>query len=292
MTHLRAPKRRNMGVQVMGVVNVTPDSFSDGGDYLDPNAARRRIEQCISQGAAIIDLGAESTRPGAPQVSPIEQFARLGSLVAFTVARGAIASVDTTSPEVAAWALEQGARIINSVSLETAGELGRLAARHGADLVLTHCRGSMTNMGGFSHYSDHAYDDIVVDVVREWSAAAATAESSGLASDAIIFDPGLGYTKNARQSLELCVRLDELKEALGRRVLVGTSRKSYIAATVARGDTPYPGPNERLGGTIAATLDCVRRGADIVRVHDVGEVSQALAYASASMQLEAEVRSA
>lgn len=292
MTHLRAPARRSMGVKVMGVVNVTPDSFSDGGQYVDQFAARRRIEQCISQGAVIIDLGAESTRPGAAQVSASEQLARLGDLIAFTVAQGATASIDTTSPEVATRALEQGAGIINSVSLETASELGRIAARHGAELVLTHCRGAMSDMGGFSQYSDRAYDDIVDDVVREWSAAAATAQEAGLAAEAIIFDPGLGFAKNARQSLELCVRLDELKKALGHRVLVGTSRKSYIAKTVAETSEAVPGPQDRLGGTIAATLDCVRRGADIVRVHDVAEVSQALRYLSATLQLETEVASA
>ena len=262
----------------MGIVNRTPDSFSDGGKYLNDPAAHARVEQLLEQGADIVDIGAESTRPGAPAIAAREQIARLGDLIAFTVARGAKASVDTTSPEVAAHALSEGANIINSVSLEPAAELGRIAARAGADLVLTHCRGSMTDMGGFSQYSDHAYDDVVKDVAAEWSAAAQRAIDAGLDPSKLVLDPGLGFAKNAEQSLELCARLRELK-ALGHRVLVGTSRKSYIAQSVAGHLSEEPAPaDQRFGGTIAASVDCVRNGADIVRVHDVAEVRQALAY--------------
>ncbi len=272
-----------MRVQIMGIVNRTPDSFFDGGQYLDDSAARARVDQLVRDGADIVDVGCESTRPGAPKVSATDQIARLGDIIGHITRQGCVASVDTTSPEVADHATGQGARMINSVALDPAGELGRIAAKANADLVLTHCRGSMTKMTGFSEYDQDGYGDVVQDVATEWQAAAKLAISAGLASDRLIFDPGLGFTKNATQSLELCARLAELKQRLGGvRVLVGPSRKSYIAATVVaeRGGEP-PSPTARLGGTIAAVIDCVARGADIVRVHDVAEVVQALAYGSA-----------
>jgi dihydropteroate synthase len=272
-----------MRVKIMGIVNRTPDSFFDGGQYLDDAAAHVRVDQLVEAGADIIDVGCESTRPGAPAVSAAEQKDRLGALIAYIASHHCRASVDTTSPEVAAHAVTQGATVINSVALEPAAELGRLAAQANADLVLTHCRGSMTAMAGFSAYADDAYGDVVDDVLVEWEEAARRAAEAGLSRDRLIFDPGLGFTKNAAQSLELCARLGELKRRLGGvRVLVGPSRKSYIATTVAAelGSAP-PSPAERLGGTIAAVLDCVARGADIVRVHDVAETAQALAYAEA-----------
>jgi len=272
-----------MRVQIMGIVNRTPDSFFDGGQYLDDAAAHERVDQLLGAGADIIDVGCESTRPGADAVSSVEQITRLGSVIAYITARGGRASVDTTCPQVAEHAVQQGATLINSVALEPAAELGQVAAASGTDLVLTHCRGPMTAMAGFSVYDDRAYDDVVDDVLVEWEQAAARATAAGLRRDQLIFDPGLGFTKNAAQSLELCVRLAELKERLGGlRILVGPSRKSYIAATVADelGGAP-PEPAARLGGTIAAVVDCAARGADIVRVHDVAETAQALAYARA-----------
>jgi dihydropteroate synthase len=266
----------------MGIVNRTPDSFFDGGTDLGDTAARARVKALVRDGADIVDVGAESTRPGAEPVSAHEQIDRLGDAVGWIVAEGAIASVDTTSAEVAAHALAQGATMINSVSLEPAAALGELCARHQADLVLTHCRGTMSEMPGFSRYDDDAYPDLLADVMREWREAAALAKRAGLAHERIVFDPGLGFAKNMRQSLELCARLGELKRELGHRVLVGTSRKSYVAGAVAEvlGTEPCP-PSERLGGTIAATVDCVKQGADIVRVHDVRPIRQALAYNAA-----------
>lgn len=270
----------------MGIVNRTPDSFYDGGAYVDDRAARCCVLRLVEEGADIIDIGAESTRPTAPPVGASDQIARIGNLVDYAVAQGVTTSVDTTSPEVAAWALEHGATIINSVSLAAAGELGALAARRGARLVLTHCRGSMTAMGGFSVYSDTGYDDVVADVAREWLQAAADALAAGLTPDHLFFDPGLGFTKNARQSLELCARLGEFR-ALGHPILVGTSRKSYIAASVAAElGTPEPPPADRLGGSIAAALDCAARGADVLRVHDVAATRQALAYQAALAEAE------
>jgi dihydropteroate synthase len=261
----------------MGIVNRTPDSFYDGGAYLDDRAAEARVLSLRAEGADLVDLGAESTRPGAPRVEACAQIERLGGLLAFAVAHGVVVSVDTTEPAVAEWALRGGASMINSVSLDTAAELGALASRFGAELVLTHCRGSMTQMAGFSAYADDAYDDVVREVADEWRQAAARALGHGLAARALYLDPGLGFTKNAAQSLELCARIAEL-HALGHPILVGTSRKSFIAQAAATelGGAP-PAPAERLGGSIAAVLWCATAGVSIVRVHDVAATRQALA---------------
>ncbi|MBW2529721.1 MAG: dihydropteroate synthase [Deltaproteobacteria bacterium] len=265
----------------MGIVNRTPDSFYDGGRYLAEDSGERAVVRLVEEGADIVDLGAESTRPGSPPVSAAEQLDRLGGLVAFAAQRAPMVSVDTTLPEVAEQALRQGADMINSVSLAPAAELGALCAAHQARLVLTHCRGSMADMSGFSVYADEGYVDVVGEVKREWSEAAQAAVDAGLPAESIVFDPGLGFTKNAVQSLELCARLAEFR-ALGHDILVGTSRKSYIARVVAKElGSPEPAPAERLGGSIAAAVACAAAGADILRVHDVAATRQALAYRAA-----------
>jgi dihydropteroate synthase len=181
---------------------------------------------------------------------------------------------------VAERALGDGASVVNSVSLEPARELGELCGRHGASLVLMHCRGSMTDMQGFSTYADDAYGDVVADVAREWQAAAARSLES-MPKDDLVFDPGLGFAKNARQSMELCGRLGELV-ALKFPVLAGPSRKSFLARAGQRsGDEPLAPPDRRLGATIVACLACADAGAAILRVHDVEEVAQALTVARA-----------
>lgn len=264
----------------MGVCNRTPDSFSDGALYLDDAAARARVLELVAEGAQIIDIGAESTRPGAAAVDAAEQIRRIGGAIRTTCELGVLVSIDTTLPEVAAWALDEGASIVNTVAMEPAAELGALTARAGASLVLTHARGSMTTMQGFSVYDDAAYGDVVSDVVREWTAAANQALAAGLSREDLLLDPGLGFTKNARHSIELCRRLGELC-ALGFPVLVGPSRKSFLARIAAREGAPPAPPTERIGGTIAAVLACVRRGATVVRVHDVAAIVQAMAIDSA-----------
>lgn len=270
----------------MGVCNRTPDSFSDGALFVDEAAAEEHVRKLVAEGAHIIDIGAESTRPGAEPVEASEQIRRMGTTIRRTRALGVLVSIDTTSPTVAAWALEEGASIVNTVSLDPAEELGALAARAGASLVLTHARGSMTAMPGFSVYEDAAYGDVVADVAQEWTAAADRALAAGLPREDLVLDPGLGFTKNAQHSIELCRRLGELC-ALGFPVLVGPSRKSFLARIAAREGAALAPPNERIGGTIAAVLACVRRGAGIVRVHDVHATVQALAISAA---IEGEVR--
>ena len=273
MSPLRARlAERSGGALLMGVLNRTPDSFSDGGAFLDEAAASRQIARLLAEGADIVDVGAESTRPGSKAVSAAEQIVRIGGSIRQAVQLGALVSIDTTSVEVAEKALADGASIVNSVSLEPAADLARLAAKRGAALVLMHSRGSMTDMRGFSVYADDAYGDVVNDVVRELGDAAEKALHAGLPREDLVLDPGLGFAKNARHSLELTAWLDEIC-ALGFPVLVGPSRKSFLLAGIS-GDKPPA--EQRLGATIAACIACVERGARIVRVHDVAPVKQAL----------------
>jgi dihydropteroate synthase len=257
----------------MGVLNVTPDSFSDGGLYLDAVSAKRHVDALLAAGADIIDIGGESTRPTAPSVASHEQIARIEHALVYAVReRHAMVSIDTTSPEVAEFALSEGAAIVNDVSCLAHDQLARVAADRGASLVLMHARGSMTEMRGFSDAPGDAYADVVSDVRREWCMARDRALSQGLDARDIVFDPGLGYMKNAEHSIELVRRLEEFAE-LGHPILVGPSRKSFIAKATASN----AGPGDRLGGTIAACLAAVDRGATLLRVHDVFAVRQALA---------------
>jgi dihydropteroate synthase len=280
MTPVRALIQGRDSVLLMGVLNRTPDSFSDGGEFLEEEAALERVRAMIAEGAEIVDVGAESTRPGSTPVPASEQLTRIGGVVRAAAALGVIVSIDTTLPEVAERALDDGAAVVNSTSLDPAAELGELAARHGAALVLMHSRGPMAEMQGFSLYADDAYGDVVADVAREWHEAARRALARGLPREDLILDPGLGFAKNARHSIELCARLDELC-ALGFPVLVGPSRKSFVARAAAAPGEPLAPPGDRLGGTIAATLACAEKGAAIARVHDVGPVRQALRVAAA-----------
>jgi dihydropteroate synthase len=257
----------------MGVLNVTPDSFSDGGRYLDPSAASRRVDELLEEGADIIDIGGESTRPGAQPVPPAEQIERIRHpLIHAARERGVVVSVDTTSPEVARFALSHGAAVINDVSCLADIELGRAVAEAGGALVIMHARGSMSAMRGYSDAPGDAYGDVVADVSREWRAARDRAADCGVARGAVVFDPGLGYMKNAAHSLTLLRRLSEFA-ALGAPILVGPSRKSFIV----KATSSEAAPRERLGGTVAACLAAADGGADILRVHDVADVKQALA---------------
>jgi dihydropteroate synthase len=256
----------------VGVLNVTPDSFSDGGLYLDAVHAKRHVDELLSAGADIIDIGGESTRPGALPIAAADQIARIEHALVYAVReRHAVVSVDTTSTEVARFALSAGAAVVNDVSCMADDELARVVADANASLFLMHARGPMSRMRGFSDAPGDAYGDIVRDVEREWGEARDRAVHQGLDAREIVFDPGLGYMKNAAHSIELLCRLREFS-SLGAPILVGPSRKSFIAKVAP--DAPAA---ERLGGTVAACLGAVDRGADLLRVHDVFAVRQALA---------------
>jgi dihydropteroate synthase len=260
---------------LMGVLNRTPDSFSDGGDFVDDDRAVDRALAMLDEGAALVDIGAESTRPGAQAISATEQIARLGNAIRRLSDARVIVSIDTSSLEVARFALDQGARIINSVELAPSAALGRLASERDAWLVLMHSRGSMTSMPGYSSTPDDAYGDVVADVWSEWRSAAERALDAGLTRDRLLFDPGLGFHKNAHHSLTLCARLGELARE-GFEIVAGPSRKSFVALAAGAGGAARVPPSERLGGTIAACLACARGGASFLRVHDVSAVAQAL----------------
>jgi dihydropteroate synthase len=256
---------------LMGVCNVTPDSFSDGGRYLGTEAAIARVDELLAEGADVVDIGGESTRPGARPVPAREQLARVLDVVKAAADRGACVSVDTASEEVAAACLDAGACAINDVSCLRDDRLARVVAGSGAALVLMHARGTQERMAGFSQYPDAAYGDVVDDVLAEWEVAARRAVAQGLSRNALVMDPGLGFAKNARHSLELLRRTGELVQWAGVPVAIGASRKSFLA--VVDRDAP---PGERIGASIMAAVHAASAGAGIIRVHDVRATRQAI----------------
>ena len=269
---------RARGAALMGIVNVTPDSFFDGGSLLDPGAARSRIEQLVADGASTVDIGGESSRPGASSIPADEQIRRIEPAVKHAVSLGrALVSVDTTSPVVARHMLELGADLINDVSCLADPELAGVVAAHDAVLLLMHARGSMA---GFSKYPESGYADVVAEVTTEWARARDRAVARGIPPERVWFDPGIGFSKSARHSFEVIQRLREFT-LLGVPVVVGPSRKSFINAADGASAGGAAPPSERLGGTIAACLAAAARGAAVLRVHDVADVRQALAVARA-----------
>jgi dihydropteroate synthase len=270
----------------MGVLNATPDSFFDGGRFDAPEHAIARAKELLDAGADILDIGGESTRPGSLPVSASEQLRRIEPALAWAVADGrALVSVDTTDPEVARHALALGAHIVNDVSCLRDSLLARVTADAGAVLILMHSREPMSEIVGYSAYPDDGYADVVNDVLNEWRSARDRAVESGMPTEHVWIDPGIGFAKNARHSFELLRRLDELTTE-GVPLVVGPSRKSFITLV---DDAP---PAERLGGTIAACLHAAASGARVLRVHDVRAVRQALAVASAARRPSREEASA
>lgn len=245
---------------VMGVLNVTPDSFSDGGRYLDFDAALAHGLSLFEEGAHIVDVGGESTRPGDRKaLDAEEEIRRVVPLIEALRDRGAgTLSVDTTKAAVAAAALDAGADIVNDVSGFTFDPaLAPLIARRGVPAVVMHLRGDFSAM-----HREPCYQDVMGEVVAELRQRIAVAEAAGVSRLQLIVDPGVGFAKNAGHSLEVLRRLPEI-EALDRPVLVGPSRKSFIGKVL---DLPV---GERLMGTAAAVAACVLAGAHVVRVHDV-----------------------
>ncbi len=248
----------------MGVINLTPDSFSDGGSYSTPDAAWAQIDKLILHGAEIIDIGAESTRPGALPVPPAVQIDRLGPILTRFKHRYSVGlSVDTTSSAVAEFALQFGTDIINDISaLRFEPELAGHIANWDAIVVLNHSRATPETMQSQPHY-----DDVVSEILSELTQSITLARAAGI--NKIIVDPGIGFGKTLDNNLETLRHLRRF-ETLGYPIMVGTSRKSFIAKITGETDT------SRLAGTISSTLWAINNGARVLRVHDVEEVSKAV----------------
>ncbi|MBS1871274.1 MAG: dihydropteroate synthase [Actinobacteria bacterium] len=259
----------------MGVLNVTPDSFSDGGLFLDADAAVAHGLELESEGAEILDVGGESTRPGAEPVACAEQIRRVVPAIERLVARGVRAqiSIDTTRLAVAEAAVDAGASYVNDVTaFRQEPELAGLVADRGLDCCLMHMRGEPRSM-----QRDPVYDDVVSDVKAFLEERLSAAVAAGVAEQRIMLDPGIGFGKTVDHNLELLRRLDELV-ALGRPVVVGTSRKSFLGRITGR-ET-----DDRLAGTIATNVLAFERGASVFRVHDVRPVADALAVTAATVR--------
>jgi dihydropteroate synthase len=258
-----------MNPKLMGVVNVTPDSFSDGGQYLDPAAAVRHGEELARDGAVILDIGGESTRPGAEEVDEAEELRRVEPVVR-ALAGAATVSIDTSKAAVAGAALDAGASIVNDVTaFKHEPEMAALCAERGVGVVLMHMPGNPRTM-----QDDPRYEDVVDDVKAFLAERMEFAVGQGVEEDRIWLDPGIGFGKTLEHNLELLRRLGELR-GLGRPLVVGTSRKSFI------GKVDGSDVEDRIGGSIASSVLAAAEGADVLRVHDVAEMAQALAVASA-----------
>lgn len=251
---------------VMGILNVTPDSFSDGGRFIDPQTAISHATEMAQQGADILDIGAESTRPygGAKPVSADDELARLTPVLPAVIKLGLPVSIDTIKASVAAWALDQGAAIVNDVwGLQRDPAMAPLVAERGVPVIVMHNRDSAD-----------AGIDIVADVIAFFERSLDIAARAGIATCKIVLDPGIGFGKTPEQSIVCLARLAEFKR-FGLPLLVGASRKRFINSV-----TPSL-PDDRIGGSIASHLLAVARGAAIIRAHDVKETVQALRVAAA-----------
>jgi dihydropteroate synthase len=259
------------GPFLMGIVNTTPDSFSDGGRFFEADAAVAQALRLVEEGADLLDVGGESTRPGAPPVPADEEIRRVVPVVDRLRARGVRVpiSVDTSKGAVARAALRAGADLVNDVTGLSDPDLGRAVAEARAPLVLMHMRGTPADMA-----TRASYRDVAAEVAAELEDALARADAAGVPRDAIVLDPGIGFAKTAEQSVELLARVGELRR-LGRPLLVGPSRKSFIGMLTG---APV---DDRLPGTLAAVTACVLAGVEILRVHDVAACRQAAVIAAA-----------
>jgi dihydropteroate synthase len=269
------------GFRLMGILNVTPDSFSDGGRYLRPHAAIEHGARLFAEGADIVDVGGESTRPGAEPVSAAQELARVRPVVeALAANAGTPISIDTSKASVAAAALDAGASLVNDVSAFRADpEMAALVADRDAECILMHMRGEPRTM-----QEDPRYADVVDDVKAFLHERLAFALREGVREERVLLDPGIGFGKTLEHNLELLRRLSELAE-LGRPIVIGTSRKSFLGriAAGARGLEKPPGTDARVPGTLASNVLAFERGASVFRVHDVAPVREALMVAAATL---------
>jgi len=268
--------------ELWGVLNVTPDSFSDGGRFLGQTEAIEHGRRLLAEGADVIDVGGESSRPagkaygaGFSEVPAEEEVRRVLPVIQALAGEGTTISIDTVKTEVATAALAAGATIVNDVRCAENPGLAVAAAEAGASYVIMHNRGRGEVRG-----PNIAYADVVEDVLGELLSAAERVERAGVPRVSVWLDPGLGFSKTAQQSAELLSSLGRFKKT-GYRVLVGPSRKSFIADLAPNPDGSRPSPEDRLGGTAAAVVACVAAGVDAVRVHDVYVMRQAAAIAEA-----------
>jgi dihydropteroate synthase len=257
--------------RVMGVVNVTPDSFSDGGRHADASSAIAHAERLLAEGADILDIGGESTRPGAAAPSDEEELARVLPVLRAAVGFGVPVSVDTSSPAVMRAALDLGVDIVNDVrALARPGAIDAVAAHPRAGVCLMHLRGEPATMSQHAHYGD-----VVAEVRNELALRLRAVQAAGVAPGRVALDPGIGFAKTAAHNLELLARQRELL-ALGRPLVVGWSRKSTLGLVTGRA------VGERLAASLAAAVLAVDRGASVVRVHDVAATVDALKLWSAA----------
>ena len=257
---------------MMGVLNLTPDSFSDGGQFLDTSIALAHAERMIEDGVDVIDVGGESTRPGSDLVPAEVELQRVTPVLEglAKMDAGVAISIDTWKYEVAERAMDLGAHVINDISgLQFDPELADLAGRYGAGLIISHIKGTPKDM-----QSDPVYDDVVGEISRFLDGAASTAVESGVSARSVMIDPGIGFGKKLEHNLVILKRLGELA-GLGYPVLIGPSRKSFIGTLT--GTTV----NDRLEGTLAAAAIGAAHGAAMIRVHDVKQARRALAIADA-----------
>jgi dihydropteroate synthase len=260
-------------IRIMGVLNVTPDSFSDGGEWFSFEDAVEHGRGMAAQGAAILDVGGESTRPGAEPVSRDEEMRRVLPVVE-ALAGAAQISVDTSKLAVARAALDAGATYVNDVTAFRADPaIAGLVAERGCECCLMHMLGEPRTM-----QEDPRYDDVVDDIKAFLSERVAFAVGQGIAEDRIAVDPGIGFGKTIEHNLELLRRLDEIA-ALGFEVVIGTSRKSFLGRLTGRDD-----PHDRVAATLATTVLAFERGATVFRVHDVAETADALKVAAATLR--------
>ena len=251
--------------RVMGIVNVTPDSFSDGGRHGTAQAAMRHCEQLVAEGADLLDIGGESTRPGAAGPGAETELARVLPVLQHAVTLGVPVSVDTSEPTVMRAALDLGVDIVNDVrALRRPGALACLAAHAKAGICLMHMRGEPQDMAGLAQYGD-----VVADVRDALAARLAEIRAAGVAADRIVLDPGIGFAKTAQHNLALLARQAEL-QTLGRPLLVGWSRKGTLGLITGRA------VHERLAASVAAALAAADKGAAVLRVHDVAATVDAL----------------